>query len=83
MPQGRGPARGTEEALDVIENVLPCLVARAAGFAHDPFDLQRGEEVLHRGVVPDVAGPAHRAGDAVVGHQPLGDCHKFCVRAGG
>ena len=36
-----------------------------------PLGLQRREEALHRRVVPDVAGSAHRAGDAVVGHQPL------------
>ena len=29
------------------------------------------EEALHRRVVPDVAGTAHRADDAMIGHQPL------------
>ena len=33
--------------------------------------LQRREEALHRCVVPHVARSAHRADDAVVGHQPL------------
>ena len=71
IAQSRVPARGIVEAFDVIEHVLPCLIARAAGFARDPFSLQRGEEALHRRVVPDVAGPAHRAGDAIVAHQSL------------
>ena len=34
----------------------------------DPFGLHRREEALHRRVVPDFARPAHRAGDATVGH---------------
>ena len=71
IAQGRVPACGIVKALDVIEHILPCVVARAVGFARDAFGLQRGEEALHRGVVPDVAGSAHRTGDAVVGHQPL------------
>jgi len=29
------------------------------------------EKKLRDGIVPDVAGTAHRAGDAMVGHQPL------------
>ena len=71
IPQGRVPARGIVEALDVIEHVLPCLVAREVGFARDPFGLQRGEEVLHRSIVPAVAGPTHQGSYAIVGHQPL------------
>jgi len=71
IAQGRVPARGIVEAFDVIEHVLPCLIARAVGFARDPFGLQRREEALHRSVVPDIAGPAHRAGDAIVGHHSL------------
>jgi hypothetical protein len=71
IAQGRVPARGIVEAFDVIEHVLPCLSARAIGFARDPLGFQQGEEAFHRSIVSDVAGPAHRAGDAVVGHQPL------------
>ena len=33
--------------------------------------LQRREEALHRRIVPDVAGSAHAANDAAVGHQAL------------
>ncbi len=54
----RVPRRGIVEAFDVIEHVLPCLIARAIGFARDPLGLQRGEEAFHRSIVPDVAGPA-------------------------
>lgn len=36
-----------------------------------PFGLERGEEAFHGGIFPDIAGPAHRAGDAIVSHQPL------------
>ena len=71
IAQGRVPACGIVEALDVIEHVLFCVVARAVGFARDPFGLQRGEEALHRSVVPDVAVAAHRACYPVVGHQSL------------
>lgn len=46
IAQGRVPARGIVEAFDVIEHVLPCLIARAVGFARDPFGLQRGEKKL-------------------------------------
>ena len=35
------------------------------------FGLERGEEALHRRVVPDIARAAHRADHAVVGHQSL------------
>src|SRR5690606_37649617 len=41
---------------------------RSMGVDHG---LKRREEALHRGIVPDVARPAHRAGDAVIGHQAL------------
>src|SRR5476649_2015876 len=33
--------------------------------------LSEEEEALHRGIVPDVAGATHAAGDAVIDHQPL------------
>ena len=54
------------EALDVVEHVGPGGVTRAVDLAGSPFGFQRGEEALHCRVVPYVAGPAHRAGDAVV-----------------
>ena len=48
------PSLGIIEALDVIEHVGPCLIARAVDFARDPFGLQRGEEAL---VQPPLGGP--------------------------
>ena len=65
------PSRGIVEALDVIEHVGFGLVSRAVHLARRPFDLERGEEALHRGIVPDVGHPAHATGHAVVGQEPL------------
>ena len=48
--QGGVPARGIIEAFDIIEHVLPCLIARAVGFARGSLSLQRGEEAHHRGL---------------------------------
>lgn len=45
IAQGRVPARGIVEAFDVIEHVLPCLSARAIGFARDPLGFQQGEKL--------------------------------------
>ena len=59
------------EALNVIEHVCLCLVPGPVRLAVDALRLERGEEALHRRVVPDVARAAHRAGDAMIGHQPL------------
>ncbi len=47
------------------------LVPGAICFAAGALGLQRREEALHRRVVPDVAGSAHAADDAAVGHQSL------------
>lgn len=44
---------------------------RSVDFLPDPLGLQRGEEALHRRILPDVAGPAHRTNDAIVGPQAL------------
>lgn len=41
------------------------------GLPADPLGLERREEALHGRIVPDIAGPAHRALHAVVGHQLL------------
>jgi len=59
------------EALDVIEDVAARGVPGAVDLAGGALGLQRGEEALHRGIVPDIAGPAPRAGDAVIGQKPL------------
>ncbi len=71
IAQRRVAARRIVEALDIVEYICLGVIARAVGFTPDPLGLQRGEEALHRRVVPDVARPAHRACHAVVGHQPL------------
>ena len=65
------PPPGIVEALDVIEHVGFGLGSRAVRLGRRAFGLQRGEEALHRRIVPDVAGPAHATDDAVVGQEPL------------
>jgi hypothetical protein len=67
----RMSADGVIEPLDIIEYVRPSLVTRAVDFFPDPLGFQLGEEALHSGVVPDIAGSAHRTNDAIVGHQAL------------
>jgi hypothetical protein len=59
------------EAVDVIEHIGPGLVPRAIELPRDLFALERREEAFHRGVVTAVAGLVHRAGNFVVGQQPL------------
>ena len=59
------------EALDVIEHVGFGLVSRTVRLVRCAFGLQRGEEALHRGIVPDIAGSAHATGHAVVSQEPL------------
>lgn len=60
------PSAWIVEALDVVEHVGTCFVAGAVDFAGCAFGLQRREEALHLGIVPDVPGPPHRTGDAVI-----------------
>ena len=55
------------EPLDIVEHVGPGLVSGAIHLASDALGFQRGEEALHRRIVPDIAGPAHAASDAMVG----------------
>jgi hypothetical protein len=71
IAQCRVPSPRVVEALDVVEHIRPGVIPRPVDLAGCPLGLQRREEALHRSIVPDVAGPAHRAGDAVVGHQAL------------
>lgn len=55
ISQGRVPACGILEALDVIEQLGFCLISPAVSFARDPLGLQRREEALHGCVVPEIA----------------------------
>ena len=66
MPPGR-----VVEAFDVIEHVCLRLGSRSLDLLPDPLGFERGEDAFHCGVIPDIAGPAHRTGDAIVGH---GNC---------
>ena len=59
------------EAFDVIEHVGSCLISRTVRFARGALCLQRREEAFHCCIVPAIARPAHRASDALIGHQPL------------
>ena len=59
------------EPLDLVEHVGPSLIAGAIYLAGRPLGFQRGEEAPHGRVVPDIARPAHAAGDAVIGQQLL------------
>ena len=71
IAQRRVPPPGIIEALDVIKHVGFRLVTRAVHFVRRAFSFQRGEEALHRGIVPAVAGSAHATGHAMVSQQPL------------
>src|SRR5580700_2828864 len=53
------------EAFDVVEHVSLGFVTCPIRFACRAFGLQRGEEALHRRIVPNVARTAHRADDTV------------------
>ena len=65
------PAFRIVEALNVIEHIGLSLVPRPVGLARRSFGLQRGEEALHRRIVPAIARTAHGTGDAMIGHQAL------------
>ena len=65
------PPPGIVEALEVIEHVGSRLVASSIGPTRCPFGLERGEEALHDGIIPHVAGPTHAAGNAMVDQQAL------------
>lgn len=65
------PSPRTIEALDVVEHIRAGVIPRPVDLADDPLGPERREKAFHGCIVPDVAGPAHRTGDAVVGHQAL------------
>lgn len=70
IADGRMPA-GSVKSFDVVEHIGACLISGSIDLGGRTLGLERGEEALHRRVVPDVAGAAHAANDAVVGHQAL------------
>jgi hypothetical protein len=55
----------------LVEHIGLGIVPRPIGFACGALGLQRREEALHRCIVTAMTRPAHRAGDAMIGHQPL------------
>jgi hypothetical protein len=59
------------EALDIVEHVRACIVARAIDLSAEALGLHRRDEALDGSIVPDVAGAAHRTDDALIGKQPL------------
>jgi hypothetical protein len=59
------PTFGIIEALDVIEYVSLGLITRPIGLARCALGLERGEEALHRCIVPDIACTALLAPGAV------------------
>ena len=55
ISQRRVTASGIVEALDIVEHIGPGLIACPIDLTPDALDLERGEEALHRGIVPAVA----------------------------
>ena len=62
---------GIVKPLNVIEHIGFRLVSGVIQRPRGTFGLQRGEEALHRGVVPAVAGAAHATSQALVRQEPL------------
>ena len=54
---------GIVEALDVLEQIAPGLVAGGVNPVVDALGLEGVEEAPHRGLVPAVARAAHRGRD--------------------
>jgi hypothetical protein len=71
IAQCRVPSPRVVEALDVIEHIRPGIIPRPVDLAGYALGFQRREEALHCSIVPDVTRPAHRTGDAMIGHQAL------------
>ena len=59
------------ETFNVVEDIGLGFISRSIKLPCRSFGLERGEEALHRRIVPHVACPAHGADDAVISHQPL------------
>ena len=59
LSQFRVSAPGVSEALDVIEHVHLSVIPRPIALASGVLGIERREEALHRGVVPDISRSAH------------------------
>ena len=64
-------ASGVVPAFDELEDGHARLGLGPERPAVEQLAFEGGEEALHRCVIPAVAGTAHRAGYAVIGHQTL------------
>src|SRR6266480_6171840 len=75
MADGRVSAQRVVKSLDIVEHTGPRIVSAAVGLASGPLSLQRGEEALHRRVVPEIACAARqrlcRARKPLQTHQSL------------
>ena len=60
------PARWIVGYLDVIKDIRPGLRTSPIDLAGNAFGFQRREEAFHRRVIPNLPGPAHAAGDAML-----------------
>src|SRR5437870_948881 len=71
VPQRRVTTLVVVEDLNVLDERRPRLGPRGEVGVVDQLFLQRGEEALHRRVVPAVRRAAHAAHDAVLGEEQL------------
>ena len=65
------PTPGVVEPLNIVKEVCTGFVSGFVPGAEHSFNLQRGEEALHRRIVPALSAPAHAAGDALIDQQAL------------
>src|SRR5262245_65730560 len=72
-PQGGVSADAVVKRLHVLEDACPCLLSGRVRLVVDQLPLQRGEDALHRRVVPALRHPAHAAGDALPGEEALAE----------
>jgi hypothetical protein len=53
------PALRIVEALNIVEHIGSRFVSGSVHLSRRPLDFERGEEALHRRIVPNVAGAAY------------------------
>ena len=71
VTQCRVSSKQIIEPFNVVERVGPGFNERSIVRAVRSFHLERGEEALHRRVVPAVPAATRAAGDTVISQQPL------------